>query len=122
MEFAAATSAGPLELEVRQVGGATVVALGSTGDTWNSAYTPVPLAAFLADFARLPAAEADTLSKRVLEDWEASPESAPSTKRTTAPRVAAAFAPGLVLVLLSVFAFGAIVYFVVRALLLAATE
>ena len=122
MELSTETSAGPLQLELRQVGGATVVALAGTSDTWNSLYTPVSLASFLADFARLPDAEAEAVSQRVLGDWEASPESAPSTKRTTAQRVAAAFAPGLVLVLLSVFAFGTIVYVVVRALLLAATE
>jgi hypothetical protein len=121
MEVAAETSAGPLELEVRQVGGVTVVALAGSGETWNSTYTPVSLASFLADFAKLPESEAEALSKRVLNEWNASPESAPPTKRSAAPRAVAAFVPALVLVCLTVFAFGAIVYVVVRALLTAFT-
>jgi hypothetical protein len=120
MELVTETSAGPLELLVRQVGGATSVQL-ATGDTWNSMYTPVPLAAFLADFARLPDAEAEQLSKRVLNEWEASPESEPPTKRTTARKGIAPFGPSVVLVFLTVAAFGAIVYFVVRSLLMATT-
>ena len=118
MELVAETSAGPLPLELRQVGGATVVALGGTGDTWNSTYTPVPLASFLADFAHLPEAEAEALSARVLSDWEESPESAPPKKRSSVGKAAPIIAPGLVLTLLLVVVFGAIVYFVVRAVLL----
>ena len=118
MELVAETSAGPLPLELRQVGGATVVALAGTGDTWNSAYTPVPLASFLADFARLPDAEAQALSARVLSDWEESPESAPPRKRSSVGKAAPIFAPTLVLTAVLVVAFGTIVYFVVRAVLL----
>jgi hypothetical protein len=122
MEFVAETSAGPLELELRQVGGATVVALGGTGDTWNSAYTPVPLAAFLADFARLPDLEAQMISERVLGDWDASPESLLPKKRAAGRRVAATIGPSLVLAVVFVVALGGIVYFLARALMLAATE
>jgi hypothetical protein len=120
MEFVAETSAGPLELELRQVGGATVVALGGTGDMWNSAYTPVPLAAFLADFARLPELEAVMLSERVLGDWQTSPESAPPKTRASA-RLLAAFAPAIVVTCVTLLAVGTIVYIAVRALLGAAT-
>jgi hypothetical protein len=120
MQLVAETSAGPLDLELRQVGGATVVALG-TGDTWNSAYTPVPLAAFLADFARLPASEAEALSERVLRDWQASPESAPPTKRSAGPRALASLTPALVLTCVTVLACGVIAYIAVRALLASAT-
>jgi hypothetical protein len=56
-----------------------LVRVGSTNDTWNSTYTPVPLSAFLAEFARLPETEAAEISERVLADWEASDESAGPT-------------------------------------------
>jgi hypothetical protein len=120
MEVAAETSAGPLELDVRQVGGATVVALAGSGETWNSTYTPVPLAAFLADFARLPEAEAAQLSTRVLGEWAASPESAPP-KRPPGPRALAAFAPAAVITCVTLLAIGVIVYIAVRVLIAAAT-
>src|SRR5688572_24340954 len=110
MELVAETSAGPLQLELRQVGGATVVALGGTDDKWNSTYTPVPLALFLADFARLPEAEAEALSARVLGDWEDSPENAPPRKRSSVRKAAPIVAPSLILTALFVVAFGAIAY------------
>jgi hypothetical protein len=120
MELVAETSAGPLELELRQVGGATVVALARTGDTWNSTYTPLSLASFLADCATLPTAEAEDVSKRVLSEWDASPESAPPRRRAQGRKMIAAFAPAFAVVVATLLVVGIIVYVVVRALVAAA--
>jgi hypothetical protein len=117
MKFAAQTSAGPLELELSKVGDGLLARLEPTGDSWNSTYTPVPLSSFLAEFARLPDAEAEQIAERVLGDWQASPASKAPTMRTQAPRAVAAFGPALLLVFLTVLAFGVIAYAVLRFLL-----
>src|SRR5687767_3740809 len=98
MKFAAETSAGPLELEVTQLSGGMLVRIASTNDTWNSTYTPVPLSAFLAEFARLPETEAAEISERVLADWEVSGESTSPRLRTQSRKVLAAGMPAAVLI------------------------
>lgn len=120
MKFAAETSAGPLELEVTQLSGGMLVRLVSTGDTWNSTYTPVPLASFLVEFAGVQDAEAQEISARVLVDWKASGESSAASRRSEGPKAAAAGLPVVilvVLVVLTLLALGAGVYLFARSLL-----
>lgn len=120
MRFAAETSAGPLELEVTQLGGGMLVRLTATGDSWNSTYTPGPLSSFLAEFAGLPDAEAEEISNRVHADWDASPESAEPRPRSEVRRMAAGALPAatlVVLVVLTLVALGVLVYLFVRSLL-----
>lgn len=120
MKLAAETSAGPLELEVTQLSGGMLVRLVSTGDTWNSTYTPVPLSSFLVEFAGLPDAEAQEISDRILVDWQASGEGSAASRRSKGPKAAAAALPVVVLVVLVVltlFALGVLVYLFVRSLL-----
>lgn len=120
MKFAAETSAGPLELDVTQLSGGMLVRLVSTGDTWNSTYTPVSLSSFLVEFAGLPDAEAQVISARVLVDWEASGEGSAARRRSKGPKAAAAALPVVILVVLFMLvlvALGVLVYLFVRSLL-----
>jgi hypothetical protein len=119
MKFAAQTSAGPLELDLARVGDGLLVRMESTGDTWNETYTPVSLASFLVEFARVSQGEAEAISEQLLGEWKASPESRAPATRGQLPKAAAAAAPALVLIILTIAVFGVITYLVVRSLLLA---
>jgi hypothetical protein len=117
MQFAAETSAGPLDLDLTRVGDSVLVRIEATGDTWNSAYTPGPLAAFLVEFAGVPDTEAAAISEQALGEWEADPGSRAPRSRRQVPKAAAAAGPALVLMALTVLTFGVIAYVVIRSLL-----
>jgi hypothetical protein len=112
MNYTAQTSAGPLELEIEQLGGSMVVRVTSTGDTWNSQYTPDALKQFLAAFADLPDPEAAEVAEGVLAAWAEGGQGRGPTLRSEAPKVVAAFAPAVGLVVLIVCGVGLLTVFV----------